>query len=106
VPLPRPVAAFPSRFATTESATIGSPADLETSVLVDIPIGEVWVHGPTVARGYLANPAATAESFVYSWFRTDDPASRGFGMGASSDDNGWPGRDYRVDIDRPPVKGV
>jgi len=23
-------------------------------------VGEVWVHGPTVARGYLANPAATA----------------------------------------------
>ena len=35
-------------------------------------IGEVWVHGPTVARGYLACPAATADSFADSWFRTGD----------------------------------
>ena len=25
-------------------------------------VGEVWVHGPTVARGYLANPAGTART--------------------------------------------
>ena len=35
-------------------------------------VGEVWVHGPTVARGYLANPAATADNFVDGWFRTGD----------------------------------
>ena len=35
-------------------------------------VGEVWVHGPTVARGYLANPAATAHSFADGWFRTGD----------------------------------
>jgi acyl-CoA synthetase (AMP-forming)/AMP-acid ligase II len=35
-------------------------------------VGEVWVGGPTVARGYLAAPAATAESFVDGWFRTGD----------------------------------
>jgi acyl-CoA synthetase (AMP-forming)/AMP-acid ligase II len=34
--------------------------------------GEVWVHGPTVARGYLRNPAETAHSFVHGWFRTGD----------------------------------
>jgi acyl-CoA synthetase (AMP-forming)/AMP-acid ligase II len=34
--------------------------------------GEVWVHGPTVARGYLANPADTAHNFVDGWFRTGD----------------------------------
>jgi acyl-CoA synthetase (AMP-forming)/AMP-acid ligase II len=34
--------------------------------------GEVWVHGPTVARGYLANPAETANTFVDGWFRTGD----------------------------------
>jgi acyl-CoA synthetase (AMP-forming)/AMP-acid ligase II len=37
--------------------------------------GEVWVHGPTVARGYLANPAETARSFADGWFRTGDLAS-------------------------------
>jgi acyl-CoA synthetase (AMP-forming)/AMP-acid ligase II len=34
--------------------------------------GEVWVLGPTVARGYLGNPAETARSFVAGWFRTGD----------------------------------
>jgi acyl-CoA synthetase (AMP-forming)/AMP-acid ligase II len=37
--------------------------------------GEVWVHGPTVARGYLRNPADTARSFVDGWFRTGDLGS-------------------------------
>jgi acyl-CoA synthetase (AMP-forming)/AMP-acid ligase II len=37
--------------------------------------GEVWVHGPTVARGYLADPADTARSFVDGWFRTGDLGS-------------------------------
>jgi acyl-CoA synthetase (AMP-forming)/AMP-acid ligase II len=34
--------------------------------------GEVWVHGPTVARAYLANPAATVHDFADGWFRTGD----------------------------------
>ncbi|HEV7850850.1 MAG TPA: FadD7 family fatty acid--CoA ligase [Mycobacterium sp.] len=37
--------------------------------------GEVWVHGPTVARGYLANQAGTAHSFAEGWFRTGDLGS-------------------------------
>ncbi|MFF1447947.1 FadD7 family fatty acid--CoA ligase [Streptomyces sp. NPDC058274] len=37
--------------------------------------GEVWVHGPTVARGYLGNPAETARSFADGWFRTGDLGS-------------------------------
>jgi acyl-CoA synthetase (AMP-forming)/AMP-acid ligase II len=35
-------------------------------------VGEVWVHGPTVARGYLANKAGTAHNFADGWFRTGD----------------------------------
>ncbi|MFF4755765.1 FadD7 family fatty acid--CoA ligase [Streptomyces sp. NPDC002514] len=34
--------------------------------------GEVWVSGPPVARGYLANPAETAHNFADGWFRTGD----------------------------------
>lgn len=34
--------------------------------------GEVWVHGPAVARGYLAEPAETAAAFHDGWFRTGD----------------------------------
>jgi acyl-CoA synthetase (AMP-forming)/AMP-acid ligase II len=37
--------------------------------------GEVWVHGPTVARGYLDNPTATAQNFLNGWFRTGDLGS-------------------------------
>jgi acyl-CoA synthetase (AMP-forming)/AMP-acid ligase II len=37
--------------------------------------GEVWVQGPTVARGYLADPAETARSFTDGWFRTGDLGS-------------------------------
>ena len=37
--------------------------------------GEVWVLGPTVARGYLGNPTETARSFVAGWFRTGDLGS-------------------------------
>ncbi|GAS90395.1 FadD7 family fatty acid--CoA ligase [Mycolicibacterium brisbanense] len=35
-------------------------------------MGEVWVSGSTVARGYLADPVETAKSFVDGWFRTGD----------------------------------
>jgi acyl-CoA synthetase (AMP-forming)/AMP-acid ligase II len=38
-------------------------------------VGEVWVHGPTVARGYLADPAETAQNFADGWFRTGDLGS-------------------------------
>ncbi|MEU2227730.1 FadD7 family fatty acid--CoA ligase [Streptomyces sp. NPDC018347] len=34
--------------------------------------GEVWVRGPAVARGYLAEPAETAAAFHDGWFRTGD----------------------------------
>jgi acyl-CoA synthetase (AMP-forming)/AMP-acid ligase II len=38
-------------------------------------VGEVWVHGPTVARGYLADPDETAHNFADGWFRTGDLGS-------------------------------
>ncbi|MFE6895161.1 FadD7 family fatty acid--CoA ligase [Streptomyces sp. NPDC057694] len=34
--------------------------------------GEIWVHGPGVARGYLNDPVETAAAFVDGWFRTGD----------------------------------
>ncbi|MFJ6837746.1 FadD7 family fatty acid--CoA ligase [Streptomyces sp. NPDC091209] len=34
--------------------------------------GEVWLRGPTVARGYLAEPARTARRFADGWLRTSD----------------------------------
>ena len=35
-------------------------------------VGEVWLHGPTVVRGYLGDPAITAANFTDGWLRTGD----------------------------------
>jgi acyl-CoA synthetase (AMP-forming)/AMP-acid ligase II len=38
-------------------------------------VGEVWLHGPTVVRGYLGDPAITAANFTAGWLRTGDLGS-------------------------------
>ena len=38
-------------------------------------VGEVWLHGPTVVRGYLGDPAITAANFTNGWLRTGDLGS-------------------------------
>jgi acyl-CoA synthetase (AMP-forming)/AMP-acid ligase II len=35
-------------------------------------VGEVWLHGATVVRGYLGDPAITAANFTEGWLRTGD----------------------------------
>ncbi|MER7432107.1 amino acid adenylation domain-containing protein [Nonomuraea rubra] len=36
--------------------------------------GELWIGGPSVARGYLGRPDLTAERFTGGWYRTGDRA--------------------------------
>jgi acyl-CoA synthetase (AMP-forming)/AMP-acid ligase II len=38
-------------------------------------VGEMWLHGPTVVRGYLGDPAITAANFTDGWLRTGDLGS-------------------------------
>ena len=35
-------------------------------------IGELWIRGNTVMKGYLKNPAATEEAFADGWFHSGD----------------------------------
>jgi acyl-CoA synthetase (AMP-forming)/AMP-acid ligase II len=35
-------------------------------------VGEIWLRGPTVVRGYLGDPAITAANFTDGWLRTGD----------------------------------
>ncbi|MBN2738006.1 MAG: acyl--CoA ligase [Spirochaetales bacterium] len=38
--------------------------------------GELWVKGPSVIKGYLGNPEATAQAFCDGWFKTGDIAKQ------------------------------
>ncbi len=55
--------------------TVGRPVDgveLEVRDADEAGVGEVWVRGPTVMRGYLDDDALTAETIVDGWLRTGD----------------------------------
>ena len=43
------------------------PCDAET-------IGEIWIRGNTIMKGYLKNPKATSEVFEHGWFHSGDLA--------------------------------
>lgn len=58
---------------------VGLPAGPEVAIMDDdgsiLPrgaIGEVVIRGPSVTKGYEANPEANAKAFTNGWFRTGD----------------------------------
>jgi fatty-acyl-CoA synthase len=56
-------------------------AVLDPETLLPVPadgvtIGEIFFRGNVVMKGYLKNPAATAEAFAGGWFHTGDLAVR------------------------------
>jgi 4-coumarate--CoA ligase len=63
--------------------SIGLPLSLTEDRIVDpetgrdLPareVGELWVRGPQVMKGYYNNPDATAQTLVNGWLRTGDIA--------------------------------
>jgi long-chain acyl-CoA synthetase len=67
----RPDSAGPA--APVGEMQIRDPADGVT-VLPQASVGELWVKGPQVVKGYWNKPEATAETFVDGWLRTGDLA--------------------------------
>jgi len=55
--------------------TVGRPVpgtEVEIRSVDEQGVGEVWVRGPSVMRGYLDDPELTEETLVKGWLRTGD----------------------------------
>ena len=72
-------------FTMTVEESFGKPGSIGRPMLftevrleeMDGEVGEMWIRGPHVSKGYWNNEAATAEAYTEDgWFRTGDLARR------------------------------
>jgi fatty-acyl-CoA synthase len=64
------------RYPTLEGLMVADPRTLEPVPLDGTSVGEIFMRGNTVMKGYLKNPKATSEAFEGGWFHTGDLAVR------------------------------
>ena len=60
--------------AAAPGPVVADPATLQPVPRDGTTMGEVFMRGNIVMKGYLKNPAATAEAFAGGWFHTGDLA--------------------------------
>ena len=64
------------RYPTLEAVQVADPATHVPVPNDAATLGEVMLRGNTIMKGYLRNPAATAEAFRAGWYHTGDLAVR------------------------------
>ncbi len=62
------------RYHTLAGTMVGDPNTMEPVPKDGKTIGEIFLRGNTVMKGYLKNPKATEEAFRGGWFHTGDLA--------------------------------
>jgi acyl-CoA synthetase (AMP-forming)/AMP-acid ligase II len=78
-----PSTIMPPEFTASHVDSVGLPCPGAQIAVMDsdgceVPrgeVGEIWIHGGSVIKGYWNNPRATAESFVAGYWRSGDLGS-------------------------------